>query len=383
LSLGQTRYVEDVSSLGSFPIVEGNIAAAIFVTTNDFAGVMRAASDLQIDIHRVTGVSPTISREENKLGQHTIIIGTIGKSQMIDRLTREGKINAASIAGKWESFLIQVVPNPLPGIESALVICGSDKRGTIYGIYDLSEQIGISPWYFWADVPPEHHEKLFAKAGTFVQGPPAVKYRGIFLNDEAPDLSNWIINQFGTIPIQTNPPIPSGVANYNRYFYTNVFELILRLKGNYLWPAMWNNAFNEDDTNNPVLADEYGIVMGNSHQEPMLRAQKEWDRRYLKTLGTWNYAKYPDVLETFWHEGVARNKNYENIITLGLRGANDTPMAEGGTEANRALLEKIVAVQRKIISAEVNSNLTEVPQLWCLYKEVLDFYTPGCVCLTM
>jgi hypothetical protein len=199
----------------------------------------------------------------------------------------------------------------------------------------------------------------------------------VALDDEAPDLSNWITNNFGTISPQKNPTIPSGVANYNHQFYTNIFELILRLKGNYLWPAMWNNAFNEDDTNNPVLADEYGIVMGSSHQEPMLRAQKEWDRRYQKTLGSWNYAKEPDVLENFWREGIARNKNYESIITLGLRGANDTPMAEGGADANKALLEKIVDVQRKIISEEVNSNLTEVPQLWCLYKEVLDFYNAG------
>ena len=127
-----------------------------------------------------------------------------------------------------------------------------------------------------------------------------------------------------------NPPIPKGVANYGHEFYTRLFELILRLKGNYLWPAMWNNAFNEDDPENPKLADEYGIVMGNSHQEPMLRAQKEWDRRYLKTIGTWNYAKNPDILEAFWREGIKRNKNYESIVTIGLRGANDTEMAPGG-----------------------------------------------------
>ncbi len=204
-----------------------------------------------------------------------------------------------------------------------------------------------------------------------------MKYRGIFLNDEAPDLSNWITGKHGAVPTGTNPPVPPGVANYGRGFYTNLFEVILRCRGNYLWPAMWNNAFNEDDTNNPALADEYGIVMGNSHQEPMLRAQKEWDRRYLKTLGTWNYAKHPDVMEDFWRAGIARNKNFESIITMGLRGANDTEMAPGGPEANRALLEKIVEVQRKIISEEVNPDVTRVPQLWCLYKEVLDFYNAG------
>jgi Glycosyl hydrolase family 115/Gylcosyl hydrolase family 115 C-terminal domain len=376
-ALGQQRYVEGVPSHGSFPIVQGKATAMIYSDTSDFAGVVRAADDLKADVGRVTGFSPAVAHAEKNLGKNVIIIGTVGKSPLIDRLIREQKIDFSEIAGKWESFLIQVVSKPLPGVESALVICGSDKRGTIFGIYDLSEQIGVSPWYFWADVPPVHHDELFVKAGKFVQGPPSVKYRGIFLNDEAPDLSNWITDKFGTVATGTNPPVPPGVANYNRQFYTNLFELILRLKGNYLWPAMWNNAFNEDDTNNPVLADEYGIVMGNSHQEPMLRAQKEWDRRYQKTIGSWNYAKHPDVVSNFWREGIARNKNIESIITLGLRGANDTPMAEGGPEANMALLEQIVDVQRKIIADEVNPDVTKVPQLWCLYKEVMDFYNAG------
>jgi hypothetical protein len=377
LALGQERYVEDVPSRGSFPIVQGNVAATIYVDSSDLAGVVRAANDLKADVARVTSHSPVISHEGGKTGENVIIVGTIGKSQIIDQLIREKKIDVSEIAGKWEAFLIQVVPKPLPGVANGLVICGSDKRGTIYGIYDLSEQIGVSPWYWWADVTPEHKDALFVKSGKYVQGPPAVKYRGIFLNDEAPDLSNWITSKFGTVPPSTNPPMPPGVANYNHQFYTKMFELILRLKGNYLWPAMWNNAFNEDDPENPRLADEYGIVMGTSHQEPMLRAQKEWDRRYQKTLGSWNYAKNPDVLENFWREGIRRNKAYESLITIGLRGANDTPMAEGGPEANMALLEKIVDIQRKIIAEEVNPDVTKVPQLWCLYKEVQDFYNAG------
>ena len=376
-AIGQEKYVETNPGKDSFPIVEKNIVANLYVDTNDFAGVVRAAGDLQADIARVTGLSPAITHAKKNPGKNVIIVGTIGKSELIDRLIREKKIDVSGIAGKWESFLIQTVPNPVPGVESALVICGSDKRGTIYGIYDLSEQMGVSPWYFWADVPPTHHDELFVRDGTFVQGPPSVKYRGIFLNDEAPDLSNWIQEKLGTVPTGTNPPVPPGVANYNRQFYTNLFELILRLKGNYLWPAMWNNAFNEDDPNNPVLADEYGIVMGTSHQEPMMRAQKEWDRRYSKQFGYWNYAKEPDVMTNFWREGIARNKNFESIITIGLRGAQDTPMAEGGPEANKALLEQIVDVQRKIIADEVNPDVTKVPQLWCLYKEVLDFYNAG------
>jgi hypothetical protein len=376
-ALGQVQYVEQVGSPGGFPIVQRGVAASIRVDSNDFAGVTRAAGDLQADIVRVTGLTPTITHNENDPEKNAIIIGTIGKSRIIDRLIAAHKIDASPIAGKWESFFIQVVPKPLPGVASGLVIAGSDKRGTIYGIYDLSEQLGVSPWYWWADVTPEHKDALFVKPGKYVRGPPAVKYRGIFLNDEAPDLSNWITNQFGLAPANANPPIPPGVANYNRQFYTKLFETILRLRGNYLWPAMWNNAFNEDDPENTRLADEYGIVMGTSHQEPMLRAQKEWDRRYQATLGGWNYARNPEVLENFWREGIRRNRDYESIITIGLRGANDTEMAPGGPEANMALLEKIVAAQRKIIAEEVNPDVTKVPQLWCLYKEVQDFYNAG------
>ena len=284
-ALGQVQFVENVPHQGDFSIVQGKTAATVYVDANDWPGVIRAAGDLQADVARVTGRTPVITHDGTSPGPELIIIGTIGRSIMIDQLMREGKIDASPIAGKWESFFIQVVPQPLPGVASALVIAGSDKRGTIYGIYDLSEQMGVSPWYWWADVTPEHRDALFVKPGKYLQGPPSVKYRGIFLNDEAPDLSNWITNKFGMVPPRTNPPIPPGVADYNHQFYTKLFELILRLKGNYLWPAMWNNAFNEDDPLNPKLADEYGIVMGTSHQEPMLRAQKEWDRRYQKDIG--------------------------------------------------------------------------------------------------
>jgi Glycosyl hydrolase family 115/Gylcosyl hydrolase family 115 C-terminal domain len=367
-ALGQAQYVENVSRQNSFPIVQGNAAASLYVDSNDFAGVVRAANDLQADIGRVAGLTPTIFHEETGLGKNAIIAGTIGKSRLIDRLIRDKKIDASQITGKWESFLIQVVPKPLPGVASALVIAGSDKRGTIYGIYDLSEQMGVSPWYWWADVTPEHEDALFVKPGRYVEGPPSVKYRGIFLNDEAPDLTNWMREKYGSVEGLPN------VANYGRGFYTNLFELILRLRGNYLWPAMWNNAFNEDDPENPRLADEYGIVMGTSHQEPMLRAQKEWDRKLQRQYGNWNYnnTNQQPVLQQFWREGIRRNKNFESIVTLGLRAENDS-----GAPIGKELTEQIVGVQRKILADEIDSDLTKVPQMWCLYKEVQDFYNEG------
>ncbi|MGO8766777.1 MAG: glycosyl hydrolase 115 family protein [Limisphaerales bacterium] len=371
LALGEIQYVDSVASGNAFSIVQNSAAASLLVDTNDFTGVLIAASNLQKDISRVSGIAPRMAASPADAGPNTIIMGTIGQSGLIDQLIQSGKIDVSDISNKWESFFLQTVSTPLPGIQSALVICGSDKRGTIYGIYDLSEEIGVSPWHFWADVPAKHHDALFVRAGKYVQGSPSVKYRGIFLNDESPDLSGWVQKKFG------NAPGYRGAANYGPGFYTNLLELILRIIGNYLWPAMWNNAFNEDDTNNPILADEYGIVMGTSHQEPMMRAQKEWDRKYSEQYGSWNYAQEPDVLSNFWRAGIERNKNYENLITIGLRGANDTPMAPGGPEANMALLQKIVGVQRQIISDVVNPDVTQVPQVWCLYKEVMDFYNAG------
>jgi len=377
-AIGQDGYVLDVAEDGSFPIVQNGKASGIYTDPDDWPGILRAAGDLQSDIARITDIKPAVVSKSEELSGNVIIIGTVGKSRILDALVQAGKIDTGGISGKWETFFLQVVENPLPRIGRALVIAGSDKRGTIYGIYDLSEQMGVSPLSWWADVPPRHKDSLHVKPGIYRQGPPSVKYRGIFLNDEAPDLSNWVRETFGTVPVSDNPPIPEGVANYNSEFYARIFEVILRMKGNYLWPAMWNNAFNEDDPKNPELADEYGIVLGTTHQEPMLRAQKEWDRRHRTTLGSWNYYKHPDILQDFWREGIRRNKNYESILALGLRGANDTPMIPGGTvEQSMELLEKIVRVQREMIAEEINPDVTKVPQVWCLYKEVQQFYNAG------
>ncbi len=359
-ALGQARYLETVPRPGSFAIAHGRTLASVYADPNDYAGVLRAARDLQADVARVTGRIPRVADAESDLGSNAIVVGTIGKNAVIDRLIRQRKIDVTAIAGQWESFLIQVVPKPMPGVEVGLIIAGSDKRGTIYGIYDLSEQMGVSPWYWWADVPVAHKDSLFVKAGKYVQEPPAVRYRGIFLNDEAPALAGWAREKFGIL---------------NHQMYEKIFELLLRLKANYLWPAMWNNAFNEDDELNPKLADEYGIVMGTSHHEPMLRAQQEWKRH---GTGPWSYVTNPEVLRRFWEEGAERNKNYESIFTIGMRGDGDLPMVEGGNiAANVSLLERIVADQRKIIADHVNPDVSKVPQLWALYKEVQEYYEHG------
>jgi hypothetical protein len=379
LAVNDSLVISNQKVEGSFSIFDSGKSSPLVADENDYPGVIRALKDLKDDMKKVTNVEPGIFLNKVPKKGAVILVGTVGKSKIIDELVKNKKLDVQDIEGKWESFIIHVIDHPLNGIEKALVIAGSDKRGTIYGIYEVSKQIGVSPWYWWADVPIEHKDFLFVKPGKYLQGPPSVKYRGIFLNDEYPDLTNWVKMKFDTVPPSKDPSVhvPSGVANYNHQFYARIFEVLLRLRANYLWPAMWNNAFNEDDLANPKLADEYGIVMGTSHQEPMMRAQKEWDRRYMRKLGTWNYAKYPGIMDTFWREGIKRNKKYENLVTMGLRGANDTPMAPGGPETNISLLEKIVDVQRKIIAEECNPDVTKVPQMWCLYKEVQDYYNAG------
>jgi hypothetical protein len=355
-ALSDLHYVEFTEAPADFPVAKNGVVAPLIVDSADFPGVIRAAHDLQKDLKAVTGRAPDFLNRASEHHSLAIIVGTIGHSPIIDQLVAAGKLKVDGVAGKWESFVVETVDHPLPEIDRALVIAGSDKRGTIYGLYDLSEQSGVSPWYWWADVPIARHDDVFVKTGRYLEPEPAVKYRGIFLNDEAPSLSGWTKEKFG---------------GYNHAFYEHVFELLLRLKGNYLWPAMWDNAFNEDDPENPRLANEWGIVMGTSHHEPMLRAQQEWKRH---GTGPWDYSRNADVLKKFWTEGVRRNRAYESIITIGMRGDGDMPMSE---KDNVALLEKIVADQREILRENVNPDLTKVPQLWALYKEVQGYYEKG------
>ncbi len=376
---GQTNVIISAEkSAGALVLASAGSCAPLLISPGEWPGVHRAYTDLQNDLGRVTGTVPgLIISTKAPRSEFVVISGTVGRSALIDRLIKRKKIDVGDISSKWESFVIQTVEKPFPGVKSALVIAGSDKRGTIYGIYEISRQAGVSPWYWWADVPVRKSNGLYVIPGRHVWGEPSVKYRGIFLNDEYPALTRWVAYKYGEVNPSANPPVPPGVANYGGEFYRRIFEVLLRLKANYLWPAMWNNAFNEDDLRNAALADEYGIVMGTSHQEPMIRAQKEWDRRYQKTLGSWSWTQHEDTLVKFWRDGIRRNRDYESIITMGLRGADDTEMGPGGPAANIARLEKIVRVQRDMIAEELNPDVTRVPQMWCLYKEVQDYYYEG------
>lgn len=330
-------------------LINGNDKVEIYMDANDCRGVSYAANALVKDIRNVSGSQATITSNRKA----TILVGTIGHSAAIDQLVKQKRINGNLLKGKREKFIITVVDNQL-------VIAGSDRRGTIYGIYELSQQMGVSPWYDWADVPVEHHDSIFVNRGTYTDGEPAVRYRGIFLNDEAPCLTSWVKNTYGT-----------GYGDHR--FYQRVFELVLRLRGNMMWPAMWGWAFYADDAENEKTADEMGVVMSTSHHEPMARNHQEYARNR-KGWGPWNYQKNKANLQKFFREGIERMKGTEQIVTIGMRGDGDEAMS---AEADTKLMSQIINDQRKIIADVTGKKASETPQVWALYKEVLDYYDKG------
>ena len=330
-------------------LINGNDKVEIYMDANDCRGVSYAANALVKDIRNVSGSQATITSNRKA----TILVGTIGHSAAIDQLVKQKRINGNLLKGKREKFIITVVDNQL-------IIAGSDRRGTIYGIYELSQQMGVSPWYDWADVPVEHHDSIFVNKGIYTDGEPAVRYRGIFLNDEAPCLTSWVKNTYGT-----------GYGDHR--FYQRVFELVLRLRGNMMWPAMWGWAFYADDPENEKTADEMGVVMSTSHHEPMARNHQEYARNR-KGWGPWNYQKNKANLQKFFREGIERMKGTEQIVTIGMRGDGDEAMS---AEADTKLMSQIINDQRKIIADVTGKKASETPQVWALYKEVLDYYDKG------
>lgn len=333
-----------------------------------------------------------------------VIVGTVGHSSVIDDLVRAGRLDVSAIDGKWESFTTQLVEEPVPGCSKAVVIAGSDPRGTIFGIYDISEQIGVSPWYWWADVPVKQNKDVFVLPGGKVQGPPSVKYRGFFINDEQPGLSGWVQENY--------PDTPYGVG-YAHAFYANVFELLLRLRANYLWPALWgtskknsrsclaplgryfegtergvkmqllipnNPVFEIDDPANQPLADAWEVVLGSSHTEPMMRAQNEFSTFYINEgLGPWAYNENNATIDEYFVYGAQRAKPYarNSLWTMGMRGTGDTAIEGLGVDVVVSMLETLVQHQRAILEDVLEVDATEVPQTWCLYKEVMSYILNG------
>lgn len=319
--------------------------ATIGFSEQESKAVQLAIGSLQQDFQRVMGFTPQRSE------QPTLLIGTVGCNSRIDQLVKSRQL--ADLKGKREKYIVAT-------IDGQLVIAGSDRRGTVYGIYELSRQLGVSPWYWWMDVPVARRDYAGVLPGQYTDGEPAVEFRGLFLNDEAPCLTSWVKHTFGT--------------DYGDHrFYAKVFELILRLKGNMLWPAMWGWAFYADDPENSKTADDMGIIMGTSHHEPMARNHQEYVR-HRKEWGPWDYQKNQQQLDRFFREGIERMRGTEDMVTIGMRGDGDEAMSE---EADTRLLQRIVENQRRIIKEVTRKPANKTTQVWALYKEVLDYYDKG------
>lgn len=382
------RYVVSTPTRASFPLFAGRRAAPVVVSGQDYPGVRRVVGDLSTDIQRVTGTKPTVTTDRVPDHDEVVLVGTLGHSPPIDRLVKAGKLDVRGIAGKWETSLEQVVVNPMPGVKRAFVIAGSDERGTIYGAYDVSKQIGVSPWYWWDNVPIPRLPALYVLPGRHTQGTPAVKYRGIFINDENPALGTWEPNVFGP---GLAPGHPDG---FNHQFYARVFETMLRLKANLLWPAVWNRAFAEDDPDNHRTASYYGVIIGTSHEGPMMRGIEEWNRQAVPPVydkqghvvraghdsyggnGEWSFRTNRAAIERYWTDGIRRmvDQKFSGVVTLGMRGTGDARLADGG---GPALMKEILASQRRIIAQVTGKDPAKTPQVQTLYREVQKYWDTG------
>ncbi|WP_339173179.1 glycosyl hydrolase 115 family protein [Paenibacillus sp. FSL H7-0943] len=346
-------------------LVKQGSAAKIYVDPKgkDYEGLRRVAQSFAADVKQVTEVEPEIYTQLNKLDGTVIIAGSIGSNDFIDDLIAEGTVDVSAIQNKRECYKIQVVEQPTAGVDKALVIVGSDKRGTIYGLYSISEKIGVSPWVYWADIVPEKKPALSIPDNKLhvISKEPSVKYRGIFLNDDWPSLGSWVTQRFG---------------DFNEDFYDKVFELILRLKGNYLWPAMWSAEFSLNGKSSPIAnakhAQEYGIIMGTSHHEPLFRAGSEWQKVYSQygTSNLWDFALNKQAITDFWEDGIKRNQDFDNLITLGMRGESDSAL-EGSDQENIDLLKDIILTQKELLK---KYNLEHAPQILAVYKEVEKYW---------
>lgn len=353
-------------------LVKDHTAPDIYVGPEAWPGVVRVANVLAEDIFLVSGVRPRVVRDAAELSGRAVIVGTAGRTAADPAGLFDG---CTAADGKREVFVLRRAEDPLPGVTEALVIYGSDKRGTIYGMFEVSRRIGVTPWVWFADAAPAKcAEPVLDLELPFVSKEPSIRYRGFFINDEWPSFGTWTNNLFG---------------GFNAKMYEQVFLLLLRMKGNYLWPAMWSAIFPNDGPGlaNAELADELGVVMGASHHEPCCRQGEEY--KYLRGKDSvygdaWNFLTNEEGITRFWADGLARSGRFENVITVGMRGEADSTIL--GREATLAdnidLLRRVLRTQNKLIREYVNEDLSKVPRMLALYKEVEPFFygdetTPG------
>jgi hypothetical protein len=367
---GQQLTVDSQAHPSWFALATKNTISTIYADPADHKVVHLAAAALRDDLFDITGKKPGFP---DSLSSYPIIIGTIGHSRLIDELVKSKKLRTDNIKGKWESFHIAVVQQPFKNVKQALVIAGSDRRGTAFGVFELSKWLGVSPWTWWADVSPEPRNAIYIQPGQISQGSPSVKYRGIFINDEDWGLQPWAAKNMDT-----------DIQDIGPKTYAKVFELLLRLKANYLWPAMHpcTRAFYYYK-DNPRVADEYAIVVGASHCEPMLRNNVfEWsenfEHEYHTKPGEWRYDRNGPQIYQYWKDRVIESKNYESVYTVGMRGIHDGSMpGPSSIDGKTELLQKIIADQRTILEAGFGNGSQTVPQIFCPYKEVLNVYRNG------
>lgn len=356
----------------AFPLVHNKAATAILTDAKDAEVVNIAANAVARDIEQISGVKSPVITSLKKNQPYLVIAGTIGRCAYIDQLIKSKKLDVSKVKGKWETFTITTVNAPMAGVKQALVIAGSDRRGTAYGLFELSRMAGVSPWVWWADVTPAPRKTLFVTPGTFTMGEPSVKYRGIFINDEDWGLNPWAARNMDT-----------DIKDIGPQTYTRVFELMLRLRANTIWPAMHDSTkafFNYPE--NPVVADKYAIVMGSTHCDQMLRSNTfEWQKSYEKEYGVkpgeYRYDTNKSEVHRYWDDRVKATRNYESIFTIGMRGVRDGGIVGPPTsEAKIALLDTIIRDQREMFQ-RYHGRATNVPQIFCPYKEVLTLYRGG------
>lgn len=348
-------------------LAEGKKALPFVVEESAFEGVKRVAAKVAGDVEKVSGAKPDILTSADNAGERLVLCATLGRSALADALVAEGKLDVSAVSGKREVFALKIVERPFAGVESALVILGSDKLGTIYGMFTLSEYIGVSPMCYFGDAEPLKKNRIeISEDIERVSKEPSVKFRGFFINDEWPCFGNWTFSHFG---------------GFTAEMYDYVFEFLLRMKGNFMWPAMWTSSFPLDGPGslNEELADIYGITIAYSHHEPCLRASEEWDkvRGEDSPYGNeWNYYTNSEGLSRYWADALKRSGKYQHLITIGMRGERDSSMLgpNATLKDNIDLLKDIITKQRQLIGEYVNEDVDSVPQLLALYKEVEAYF---------
>lgn len=364
----QVSLSETSSGRNVFPLSTKTCAAIMYDATSEPSVVGTAVGLLASDIEKVTGKCPSVSGNGSVPAscRYAVIAGTLGHSSLIDELVRNGKIDVSSISGEWERYAVRLVEAPLKGVRRALVVVGSDRRGTAYGLLSLSRAIGVNPWYWWMDAPVEHRNSIYLSVNAYDAATPSVKYRGIFINDEDWGLLRWAKRNF-----------EKELGNIGPKTYEKVCELLLRLNANMLAPAMHeaSTAFYQIPQNKEI-ADRYGIIITASHCEPLLlNTASEWHKdRY----GDWNYNTNSERIDSVLNARVVETSPYENAYVIALRGLHDRAMSGGESlDSRKATVQRALLNQRKILSDVLGKDASEIPQFFTPYKEVLDVYNQG------